>query len=517
MVLWIIEPISSFWMPPSWASSEKGAVAQLGHCYARRNELRRILGDESGPNVQRPARSEGWCYMRTVLRSRSALFVGFAFAVMADPVSSVAYAIEATLRALGGNLSLLLPTMALVIAIIAIIVVNYQQIVARFPHGGGAASAVASSFGLGWAFMPLGALLVDFVLTIAISVAAAASALIAFLPALGGDRVLVALVFLGGVATLTLLGQAGRLVFASMTIAFLVVVSVLLAGASSAAAAPPVNINPGSSNDLLSVVFAFPVGMALATGVEAPSSAIAQLGQLGDQGRRTFGRWTLWATLGFVSAITLGLTLAIVRLGIGIPAADSTLLADLARAATPPILFGLFQITSGVLLLAAASSSFQAGPGLLKSLARGADRPGVLPAAFGRTNRHHTPRLGVLVSLLLAAAMVIASGGHEQQLVLFYAVAVFASFLFGLAAMARHHRTDRSRWRLLIDLVALVLVGFTLAVNLTRGFPIISLATSIAVGLVLRQLWIRAGRPTGVQVSPDGEGVSEAPVDAQTT
>ncbi|MGH2513433.1 MAG: APC family permease, partial [Candidatus Limnocylindrales bacterium] len=388
---------------------------------------------------------------------------------MADPVSSVAYAIEATLRALGGNLSLLLPTMGVVIGIIAIVVVNYQQIVARFPHGGGAASAVASSFGLGWAFMPLGALLVDFVLTIAISVAAATSAVIAFVPALGGDRVVVALAFLGGVASLTLLGHAGRMVFAAMTLAFLAVVSVLLAGASSIVAASPVTVELPSSGGLLAIVFAFPVGMALATGVEAPSSAIAQLGQLGDDGKRTFGRWTLWATLGFVSAITLGLTFAIVRLGIGLPGADSTLLADLARTASPPFLFALFQATSGTLLLAAASSSFQAGPGLLKSLARSADRPGVLPTGFGRTNRHYTPRLGVLVCLILAAAMVVAAGGHEQQLVLFYAVAVFASFLFGLAAMARLHLAEHSRWRLLVDLIALGLVGFTLAVNLTRG------------------------------------------------
>ena len=114
--------------------------------------------------------------LRALIRTRPVLFVAFAFAVMADPVSSVAYAIEAALRALGGNLGLLLPTMAVVLGIIAVVVINYQQIVDRFPHGGGAASAVATSFGLEWAFLPLGALLVDFLLTIAISVAAASSA-----------------------------------------------------------------------------------------------------------------------------------------------------------------------------------------------------------------------------------------------------------------------------------------------------------------------------------------------------
>ena len=63
------------------------------------------------------------------------LLIAFAFTVMADPISSVAYAIEAALRALQGNLGLLLPTMALVIAVIALVTINYHQLVARFPEG----------------------------------------------------------------------------------------------------------------------------------------------------------------------------------------------------------------------------------------------------------------------------------------------------------------------------------------------------------------------------------------------
>ena len=70
---------------------------------------------------------------------RAALFFGFAFAVMADPVSSVAYAIEAALRALGGHLELLTVTMGFVIGIIALVTLNYWQLVRRFPEGGGLA------------------------------------------------------------------------------------------------------------------------------------------------------------------------------------------------------------------------------------------------------------------------------------------------------------------------------------------------------------------------------------------
>ena len=70
------------------------------------------------------------------LHSRPILLVAFAFAVMGDPVSSVAYAIEAALRALHGDLGLLLVTMGLVLGIIVLVSVNYHQLYARFPEGG---------------------------------------------------------------------------------------------------------------------------------------------------------------------------------------------------------------------------------------------------------------------------------------------------------------------------------------------------------------------------------------------
>jgi len=91
---------------------------------------------------------------------------------MGDPVSSVAYAIEAALRALHGDLLLLLPAMGIVLGIIALVSINYHQLYGRFPDGGGDAAAAGRAFGDGWAFVPLGALIVDYALTITISVRA---------------------------------------------------------------------------------------------------------------------------------------------------------------------------------------------------------------------------------------------------------------------------------------------------------------------------------------------------------
>jgi amino acid transporter len=435
--------------------------------------------------------------------SRPVLLLAFAFAVMADPVSSVAYAIEAALRQLHGNLSLLLPTMGLVVAIIALIITNYHQLVARFPEGGGAAAAAARAFGEGWAFIPIGALIVDFVLTIAISVAAGASALIDYIPSLAPDRIPLALVLLLAVAGLTWFGHIGRAVFALMTLAFVAAGIAVLTGGLHAHVAPVGLITHASGHPaLIAMLLAFPVAMALATGVEAPSSAIAQLGQLDDAGRRRFGRITLWLTLAIVGTLTLGLTATAVHLKIGIPATNSTQIGNLARASSSHSIYAFFQITTALLLLAAASSSFQAGPGLLKALSRRKTASGhgigILPAWMGQANDHHTPYWAVVLFLIISAIVTTAAGAHDQQLVLYYAVSVFMSFLVGLIAMTRFSRQERQRGSLAMNLLGAVVVAFTLIVNLGRGKPIASVAAALIIAYLLHRLWTRAGKPRGI-------------------
>lgn len=453
--------------------------------------------------------------------NRPLLLLAFAFAVMADPVSSVAYAIEAALRALHGDLGLLLPTMALVLLIMVLVIVNYHQIVGRYPQGGGAAAATGEAFGEASAFVPIGALIVDFALTIAISSAAGASAVIAYFPDLAGLRVPIALLIVAGVAAGTWFGHLGRTVFAAMTIVFIALTAVvLIAGLFlTPHPGPPPDVGPGHAPPL-AVALAFPVAMALATGIEAPSSAIAQLGQLDDPDRRRFGRITLWLTLVVVGTVTIGLTAQAVHLRIGIPGDNSTQLDQIARAATGPQVFAAFQLATALLLLSAASSSFQAGPGLFKALARqrhsNGTSTGILPAWLGRTNIHHTPYWGVLVFMIAAGVMTVAAGGRDQELVLYYAAAVFVAFLAGLVAMSRFSWQERRIRSLVINVFGAAAVGFTLVINLIRGDPIVSVAASLLIAGGLYALWVQSGRPRGVRnvaaksdrdsgLPPDGE------------
>ena len=457
------------------------------------------------PHVRSRRRAAGFRTRRRPGISRFLLFA-FAFAVMADPVSSVAYAPEAGLRALGNDLTLLVPTMLVVLGIILLVRVNYHQLIRRFPEGGGAVAATAAAFGEGWAFIPLGALIVDFVLTIAISVAAASSAIIAYFPALAPGRVPLAVGLCALVAAVTWFGHIGRSVFASMTLLFVAVaLPILIMGfVAPHATAPPHVANQGvTSGAFLLVMLAFPVAMASAIGIEGMSSSIAQLGQLNDEGRVRSGHVTSWLTLAIQGTLTMLVALLAVHLAIGAPRANDTLIAELARtSAGDGGLFASFQLASLLLLLAAASSSFQAGPGMLKALARrgpaGETGVGILPSVFGRVNKHHTPYWGVLLFFLISGTVVIAARGLDQSLVLFYAVAVFVSFLTGLLAMASFSGRSHDMKHVIINLVGAAVVALTILINLRRGFPIASLAAALAIGGFFAWMWIRQGRPRGI-------------------
>jgi hypothetical protein len=435
-----------------------------------------------------------------------ALFIAFAFTVMADPVSSVAYAIEAALDHLDGDLADLFPTMALVVGTVAIVAATYHQLIGRFPEGGGGARSVASAYGEAWAFIPLGALLVDFTITVAISCAAGASAIIAYVPALAGARVVLALGLTALVAAGISVGHHGRLGFALATLSFLTLTAVVIASGAAGGAGVDARAGDGppliADASLIPVFLAMPLAMALATGIEAPSDAIAQLGQLGRGDRRRFGHWTIWLTVAIVGALTIALTILAVTLDVGLPPSDSTLLAEVARTSVGDGgLFAAFQAVSALLLLAAAASSYLAASGLLKALAlMGANggSDGLVPERFARVNRFHTPPWGIAAVLCASAVLIALAGGRDQEIVEFYAVSVFAGFLAALLGCARLSLRDRQWGWLSINLIGGVLVAFVLSLNVARTDGALALAAAAAVAGYLYLVWVRRGRPRGV-------------------
>lgn len=435
--------------------------------------------------------------------NRTTLFLAFALAVMADPVSSVAYASEAALRALGGHLELLVLTMVTVIGVIFLIAINYWYLLIRFPNGGGDPKAMGRAFGPNFVFPPIAALVIDFLLTIAVSIAAASSALIAYLPSLASLRLAVAELLLAGVAALSLLGHGGRLIFAGMTFAFLLSSALVLwLGFAQPPAMTAVVSGPPGHHALIAVLLAFPAGMALATGIEAPLTSIAQLGQIGSNGKRRFGQGALFLIVAIVGALTVAFSLLATRLQVGLPPIGSTQMAEIARASVGTgRLFGFFQVASSVLLLAAASSSFQAGPGLLKALAGLPTRrdDGIMPPVFARTNRHHSPFVGIALFAAAAALVLMVADAEEQSLVIFYAVAVFVSFLSGLAAMLKLALRDGKMHLVILNAISLVAVSTTLIVSMLRGWPMLTVLGVAIVAAGLYWMWVSAGRPMAIE------------------
>jgi hypothetical protein len=285
--------------------------------------------------------------------------------------------------------------------------------------------------------------------------------------------------------------------FASSTLVVLVV------GFASGSGPAGGTTGPTGGSPLIAVLYAFPVAMALATGIEAPASGIAELGRLKDAGRVRFARVTLWMTLATVGILTVGLTLLARQLGVSGPRGEATLVAVIAEAAVGRgARFATFQLASVLLLLAAASSSYQAGSGVLKALGE-AD---VVAGAFRRTNRRGVPVWGVAAFGAVAAGLVAVAGAREQTLVLFYAVAVFVSFLFGLLAMLRRSWTEGRRGLVVVNAVGTAAVGATIVMNLLRGRPLISIAAVAVVSAGIYGLWVRAGRRGRLSPSTDAPG-----------
>jgi hypothetical protein len=434
------------------------------------------------------------------------LFIAFAFTVMADPVSSIAYAIESALHHLEGDLGDLFLTMGLVIATIALIAATYHQLIRRFPEGGGGARSVGSAYGEAWAFIPLGALLLDFVITVAISCAAGASAIIAYLPGLEAERVMLGLALTSLVAVGISFGHRGRIAFAAATLLFIALaLSVIVAGAFGSAQ-PPVNGQAeaplAADASLIPALLAMPLAMALATGIEAPSDAIAQLRGLGRTEHRRFGQWTIWLTVGIVGVLTIGVTTLAVTRGVGLPPSDSTLLAEVARMSVGDgAVFAAFQAASALLLLAAAASSYLAASGLLKALAEVGANPhdgGLVPARFAVLNRFHVPPWGILVVLIASATLIGIAGGRDQELVRYYAVSVFFGFLGATVGCAKLSHRDGRRGELVVNLAGVALVAFVLSLNLVRPAGVVVLSAAALIAGYLYAVWVRRGRPSGV-------------------
>lgn len=375
-----------------------------------------------------------------------------------DPISSVSYATEQILLvvALGGAayLQLAAPVSAAVTVLLAVVVLSYRQTCHAYPNGGGAFVVSKDNFGEKPALLAASALLVDYVMTVAVSVVAGVLAITSRFPNLQPYAVEIAAAGVLVLAAVNLRGlkESGRSL-AIPTYVFIVMVFLLFATATveglvgtgvPVAAGPPEQLTAseptGGIWTLLLAMRAFASGCTALTGVEAISNGVPSFRRPKSKNAATtllimgvlsismFAGITVLALKMHARAYHDGFPSVISQLGAGVWGPDS-------------FLFLIFQLATAGILILAANTAFNGFPVLASILARHRYLP--------RQLYHRGDRLvfsnGVLMLSGFAILLIIAFEANIDRLIHLYLVGVFTSFTLSQAGMVRHWQRALTR------------------------------------------------------------------------
>jgi amino acid transporter len=368
-----------------------------------------------------------------------------------DALSSVAYATEEILLILilaGAAATHLATPIALTItALLIIVAISYQQTIYAYPSGGGSYIVARANLGVVPGLVAAGALLVDYVLTVSVSVAAGVAAITSAIPDLAGHKVVIGLVCVAGIAFANIRGvrESGRL-FAVPTYFFIASFGVLLVGGffqlatGRLEAAGPRDAAVSEELTWFLILRAFASGCTAMTGTEAISNGIPAF--------RPPESRNAALTLGWMAVILatmfLGITVLASSLG-ALPSENETVVSQIARQ-----LFGtgltyyLIQAATALILVLAANTSFADFPRLSSLLAR--DR--FVPRQFGNLGERLVFSNGIMMLAAFAALLIVLFRGETHALIPLYAVGVFISFTLSQSGMVRYWWRERQRgWR----------------------------------------------------------------------
>jgi amino acid transporter len=413
-----------------------------------------------------------------------------------DALSSVAYATEEILLVLilagSAALSYSLPIGIAIAVLIAIVVSSYRQTIRAYPRGGGAYIVTKDNLGVFPALVAAAALLIDYVLTVAVSVAAGVAAVTSALPALFPSRVwlCVVAVVAVGLANLRGIRESGRL-FAAPTYLFIVSLLGLIGYGAIGAIfdlipeAPYQPHPPGLEGiGLLLLLRAFSSGCAALTGVEAVSDGVPAFKPPEAHNARVVLGW-LGAIL---ITLFLGITFLAYDLGIT-PKEHETVVSQLARRIVGSGAFYYeIQAVTMLILLLAANTSFADFPRLSFFLAR--DR--FFPRQLGTQGDRLVFSNGIVILGGLAALLLVTFQGDTHALIPLYAVGVFISFTLSQASMVRRWLRLKEEgwwWRACLNGVGALVTGvvmLTIAVTkFSHGAWIVVLLIPTLVGAFL--------------------------------
>jgi amino acid transporter len=402
-----------------------------------------------------------------------------------DPISSTAYATEEILLVLvfagAAAVGLALPISVAIAGLLGILVLSYRQIIKAYSSSGGAYVVSRDNFGGLVASIAGSALIIDYILTVAVSVSAGTAALTSAFHALEPWRVVIAVSFVVLLAWGNLRGlrESGR-IFAVPTYLYVVGMAVVVVwGIWQWAFGGLGPIQYASSEapqlegfgvalvpvTLFLVLHGFSAGVTALTGVEAISNGVSAFKEPQARNART----TLVGMAAIMAFLFIGITFLATRFDAR-PFADGnpTLVAQLAQHVLGnPAAFIAIQVATLLILVLAANTSFSSFP-LLASFAAG---DAILPRQLRKRGHRLVYSNGILVLSAAAIFLVIAFRADTHHLIPLYAIGVVTSFTLSQAGMARRHlRLREPGWRkgllingtgALITLVVLVVIAIT--------------------------------------------------------
>jgi amino acid transporter len=369
-----------------------------------------------------------------------------------DALSSVAYATEESLRVLilagTAALTLSVPIGLAIVVLVAIVAASYRQTILAYPQGGGAYIVVKDNMGTFPGLTAGAALLIDYVLTVAVSVAAGVAAITSAMPWLLPYRVVLGMVAVGGIAYANLRGvKESGAIFAVPTYLFIFsflgmlgagFVGFLSGGPPVAEAPAPPPVAAGLT--LFLILRAFASGCTALTGIEAVSDGVPAFKPPEAQNARTVLAWMAL----ILGTLFLGITFLSSWYGI-VPSEDETVVSQVAHKVFGTSLFYYeIQAVTTLILILAANTSFADFPRLLFFLARDS----FVPRQFGNRGDRLVYSNGILILGGMAALLILLFGGDTHSLIPLYAVGVFVSFTLSQASMVCRWVATRERgWR----------------------------------------------------------------------
>ncbi|MFC6157284.1 APC family permease [Kribbella jiaozuonensis] len=441
--------------------------------------------------------------------------VGGLAALSLDAMASVAYGPEAIVLvlALGGSaaLGLTLPITIAIAVLLLVLVLSYRQVIAAFPDGGGSYGVAKAHLGRRASLVAAASLVIDYILNVAVSVAAGVAALTSAVPGLYGYRVELALAVLFLVTAVNLRGVAtsARLFIVPTAIFVLSILTVILAGLFREG---PVAVATGNAEQagqvhaigILLILKAFANGCAALTGVEAIANAVPSFRKPGVV-RAQRAELALGGLLG---VMLIGLAILIEKFDIR-PVDGVTVLSQLTDGALGHG-FGYYvvQFATVVLLALAANTSFGGLPVLSQLLAK----DNYLPHVFQLRGQRQVYRYGILFLAGVSAVLLIAARGDMNTLVPLFAIGVFVGFTLSQAGMVRHwwhRRPPHWQGKLALNGFGALLTGVAAIVvtasKFTDGAWLIAIALPVLVLAMesVNRNYQRIGQRLGLGQVPD--------------